>query len=142
MEKTCPHCGKRFLPHPAVLNQRYCGSADCQRARKKSWQKEKLKSDPDYRENQAAAQKGWRERNKGYWREYRKNNQTYSQRNRLRQRERNRQKRMIAKMDELGAKNLIAPGRYRLVPLYGKIAKMDELIVEIGVVARRHAPGA
>jgi hypothetical protein len=58
MEKTCPHCGKRFLPHPAVFNQRYCGSTDCQRARKKSWQKEKLKSDPDYRENQAAAQKG------------------------------------------------------------------------------------
>ena len=60
MEKTCPHCGKRFFPHPAVLNQRYCGSADCQKARKRKWQKEKLKSDPDYRENQAAAQKAWR----------------------------------------------------------------------------------
>jgi hypothetical protein len=48
---------------------------------------------------------------------------------------------MIAKMDELGAKSLISPGRYRLVPLYGKIAKMDELIVEIGVVARQCAVG-
>jgi hypothetical protein len=141
MEKTCPHCGKRFLPHPAVLNQQYCGSADCQRARKRKWQKEKLKNDPDYRENQAAAQKAWRERNKGYWREYRKSNQIYSKRNRLLQKERNRQRRMIAKMDELGAKSLISPGRYRLVPLYGKIAKMDELIVEIGVVARQCAVG-
>ena len=46
---------------------------------------------------------------------------------------------MIAKMDELEAKSLVSPGRYRLVPLYGKIAKMDELIVEIGVVAREYA---
>jgi hypothetical protein len=136
-----PHCGKRFLPHPAVLNQQYCGSADCQRARKRKWQKEKLKSDPDYRENQAAAQKAWRERNRGYWREYRKKNKTYSERNRLRQSERNRQRRVIAKMDELGAKSLVSPGRYRLVPLYGKIAKMDELIVEIGVVAGECAVG-
>jgi hypothetical protein len=141
MEKTCPHCGKRFLPHPAVLDQQYCGSADCQKARKRKWQKEKLTSDPDYRENQAAAQKAWRERNKGYWREYRKKNKTYAEQNRLRQRERNRQRRMVAKMDELGAKSLVSPGRYRLVPLYGKIAKMDELIVEIGVVARRCAVG-
>ncbi len=141
MEKTCPHCGKRFLPHPAVLNQQYCGSADCQKARKRKWQKEKLKSDPDYRENQAAAQKAWRERNKGYWREYRKKNQTYSEQNRLGQRGRNRQRRMIAKMDELEAKTVLSPGRYRLVPLYGKIAKMDELIVEIGVVARKYAVG-
>lgn len=141
MEKTCPHCGKGFLPHPAVLNQRYCGSADCQKARKRKWQKEKLKRDPDYRENQAAAQKAWQRRNKDYWSAYRKKNRTYAEQNRLHQKERNRQRRMIAKMDELSAKSLVSPGRYRLVPLYGKIAKMDELIVEIGVVARECAVG-
>jgi hypothetical protein len=48
---------KEVFPHPAVLNQQYCGSADCQKARKRKWQKEKLARDPDYRENQAAAQK-------------------------------------------------------------------------------------
>ena len=141
MEKACLHCGKKFLPHPAVVGQRYCGGADCQKARKRRWQKEKLKSDPDYRENQAAAQKAWLKRNKGYWGEYRKRNQTYSEQNRLRQRERNLQRRTIAKMDELESKTLLSPGRYRLVPLYGKVAKMDELIVEIGVVARKYALG-
>ncbi len=50
MEKTCPHCGKKFLPHPAVVNQRYCGSADCQKAGKRKWQKERLKNGPDYRD--------------------------------------------------------------------------------------------
>lgn len=142
MEKTCPHCKRKFLTHPAVIRQRYCGSTDCQRARKRTWQKEKLTSDPDYRENQAAAQRAWRTRNRQYWREYRKSHPAYREQNRVRQRERNRQRRMIAKMDEHGVKTAIAPGRYRLIPLYGKIAKMDELIVEIGVVARGYAAGA
>jgi len=141
MEKTCLHCGKRFRAHPAVLNQHYCESTDCQKARKSTWQKEKLKSDPDYRENQAAAQRAWRERNRGYWSAYRKNHQAYRERNRLRQSERNRQRRMIAKMDERGAQSLVAPGRYRLIPLYRTIAKMDELIVEIGVVTRECTVG-
>ena len=139
MEKRCPHCKRKFTPHPAVKKQRYCGSADCQRARKKSWQKEKLASDLDYRENQAAAQRAWRKRNRQYWREYRKSNPGYREQNRLRQRERSRQRRTIAKMDKQGVKTAIASGRYRLVPLYGKIAKMDELIVEIGVIARGYA---
>jgi hypothetical protein len=46
---------------------------------------------------------------------------------------------VIAKMDEQQAKTAVAPGRYRLIPLYGKIAKMDELIVQIGIVSRRYA---
>jgi hypothetical protein len=40
-------------------------------------------------------------------------------------------------MDELRAKSVIRSGRYRLVPLCNLgVAKMDELIVEIGVVSR------
>jgi len=40
-------------------------------------------------------------------------------------------------MDESTPQNLIVSGRYRLVPLCnGQIAKMDELIVEIGVLSR------
>jgi hypothetical protein len=141
MEKTCPHCGKKFLPHPAVRNQQYCGSADCQKTRKRTWQKEKLANDPDYRGNQAAAQRAWRARNRGYWKTYRMKNPGYREKNRIRQRQRNRQRRTIAKMDELETKTLLSPGRYRLIPLYGTIAKMDELIVDIGVVARKSALG-
>jgi hypothetical protein len=137
MEKTCPCCKRKFVPHPAVKNQQYCGSPDCQRARKRKWQKEKLARDPDYRENQSYAQREWRRRNKDYWKEYRKKNPAYTEQNRLRQRERNR----IAKMDEPCAKTAISSGRYRLVPLYRTIANMDELIVEIGVVTRRYATG-
>ena len=56
------------------------------------------------------------------------------------QRERNRRRRSgagIAKMDELQGETLVPSGRYRLVPLCnGGIAKMDELIVELGVISR------
>jgi hypothetical protein len=40
-------------------------------------------------------------------------------------------------MDELTRESVIRSGRYRLVPLCNpEIAKMDEVIVEIGVISR------
>ena len=139
MEKTCACCKKRFMVHPAVRDQRYCSNPECQKGRKRKWQKEKLSRDSDYRANQAEAQRQWRGRNKDYWRQYRRRNPVYTEKNRIRQRERNRGRRSgagIAKMDELQGKTLIPSGRYRLVPFCNLgIAKMDELIVEIGVIS-------
>jgi len=140
MEKTCVWCKKRFIPHPAVRHQRYCSDPECQKTRKRDWQRGKLAKDSDYRQNQAAAQREWRSRNGDYWREYRKRNPAYTEGNRIRQRERNRRRRSgsgIAKMDELRGKSVIRSGRYRLVPLGNLgVAKIDELIVEIGVISR------
>ena len=143
MERTCACCGRTFLPHPALAKtivQRYCSDPACQRARKRRWQKAKLASDNDYRETQADAQRRWCGRNRDYWRQYRQRNPEYAERNRQRQRERNRRRRLgagIAKMDALQAENAIIPGRYRLVPVCnGVIAKMDALIVEIGVISK------
>jgi hypothetical protein len=138
MEKTCVFCTKRLITNPRLKNQQYCNSPECRRARKRKWQREKLARDIAYRDNQAAAQKAWCSRNKGYWKEYRRRNPTYTERNRLKQRERNRCRRsVIAKMDASEMKNTISSGRYRLVPISnGVIAKMDALIVEIDVVSR------
>ena len=140
MEKRCLCCKRPVLAHPAVAHQRYCSDPECQKARKRNWQKEKLGKDPDYRANQADAQRQWRSRNRGYWREYRSKHPAYTEANRIGQRERNRRRRAgsgIAKMDEQKGKPLIPSGRYRLVPLCNPgIAKMDELIVELGVISR------
>jgi hypothetical protein len=46
----CANCSHPFTPDPRVKNQRYCGGKDCQRARKREWQKEKLRTNPDYKE--------------------------------------------------------------------------------------------
>ena len=55
------------------------------------------------------------------------------------QKERNRRRRSgagIAKMDEVKGETVIRSGLYRLVPLCNLgIAKMDELIVELGVIS-------
>ncbi len=140
MKRSCLCCKKSFKRHHSVRNQRYCGDPGCQKSRKRKWQKEKLAKDSDYRANQAEAQKQWRRRNGGYWKKYRERHPAYTERNRESQRERNRRRRSgpeIAKMDELKGKPLIPSGRYRLVPLCTVgIAKMDELIVELGVISR------
>jgi len=140
MEKKCECCKRGFIPHPAVAHQEYCSDPECQKRRKRKWQKEKLANDSDYRANQAEAQRQWRNRNRDYWRQYRKRNLAYTETNRIRQRECNRGRRSgsgVAKMDELRGENFLTSGRYRLVPLCSAgIAKMDELIVEIGVIAR------
>jgi hypothetical protein len=129
-----------------VPDQEYCCAEDCQRARKRKWQKEKLVSDPDYRAAQKEAQERWIEKNPGYWKQYRKEHNPYTERNRDQQRERSRANRahnpsdydpcevsgVIAKMDASSVKNSVSKGRYLLVPVIdGKFAKMDASLVEI-----------
>lgn len=69
--KYCTHCGHPFEPRPQVPDQAFCSAPECQRARKREWQRAKLQSDPDYRINQQAAQRAWSQRNHDYWRNHR-----------------------------------------------------------------------
>jgi hypothetical protein len=145
MGTCCECCGDIFIPLPTVKDQRYCGKPVCQKARKNLWQKRKLASDRDYRENQADCRKAWSEKHPGYWKEYRANHSSYVKRNREKQRERNRGRSrkgetdpstVVVKMDESTPRKIIPSGRYRMVPVCNQvIAKMDEWIVEIGVVS-------
>jgi hypothetical protein len=86
MTKRCAYCGQPFEPRPQVPDQAFCSWSDCQRARKRQWQREKRRSDPDYRSNQQAAQRTWAQRNQGYWRSYRDAQPDYERRNREQQR--------------------------------------------------------
>jgi len=54
MTQRCACCDKPFDPRPQVPDQAFCSAPDCQRARKRQWQRAKLPSDPDYRINQRA----------------------------------------------------------------------------------------
>ena len=103
-------CCKRVLPrNPRVKQQRYCGSAACQRARKAKWQREKMSEDRDYQATQRESQRLWQQNNPDYWRQYRRNNCDYRRRNRLLQRARDDVSRCrqpstgnsLAKMDTL-----------------------------------------
>lgn len=100
MTRRCACCGKPFAPRPQVPDQAYCSLPDCQRARKRQWQRAKLQSDPDYRDNQRAAQQAWSQRNPDYWRGYRDARPDYAQHNREQQRSRDHARNAdLAKMD-------------------------------------------
>ena len=143
--KRCAACGDLFAPRRNVPDQKFCSKPECQRERRRRWQQEKLKQDPDYRANQAAAQKRWRERNPEYWRNYRQAHPEYTAHNREKQRERNRRRGQadtspsppsIAKMNEYQDKKVVVSGTYRLVPVTEPgIAKMDEYLVKMHVLS-------
>ena len=136
--RRCTACGHAFRPRPQVPQQNYCPTSDCQRERRRSWQKVKRESDLDYRDNQARAQRAWLGRNPDYWREYRRTHPQYSDRNRVQQRERNdrRRERLIAKMDVSTPIFPLFSGIYRIsqVPSAG-IAKMDAWMAEITLLS-------
>jgi hypothetical protein len=141
----CAACDDLFTPRHNVPDQKYCSKPECQRERRRRWQRQKLKEDPDYRANQAAAQWRWRERHPDYWRRYRQTHPAYTERNRDQQRQRNRHRGQgatgpsppaIAKMDACEAQTAFVSGTYRLIPVCGQnIAKMDAYLVEMHVLS-------
>lgn len=142
----CIHCGEGFQPRPQNPNQQYCSKPECQKARKRHWQRQKLQNDPEYRENQRDAARRWREHNPDYWRNYRSQHQDYTSRNRRQQHQRNQKRRrnagsgggVIANMDASNTLNTVRSGRYQLIPIATDgmvvIANMDASIVEISVI--------
>ena len=122
-----PQCRRLFHPNPRVKNQQYCDKKDCQRARKRRWQRQKMKDDPDYQDDHRDAQQCWIEQNRDYWRRYRALHPDYVKRNRLLQRKRDRKRRDLAKMDALGDFSPVKAGSYYLIPAKENLAKMDAL---------------
>jgi len=143
MEKlgVCVHCRKEYLRNPRVKHQEYCGSKVCQRARRRRWQREKLKGDDAYRENQARCQKQWQARNPGYYKYYRATHPEYEERNRSMQFLRDnrvksagdRSSAILAKMDSLLGPYYRRNGsRFKLyVQGAVNLAKMDALTVRL-----------
>jgi len=137
--RRCAACGRHLRPRPQVPQQRYCAAAACQRERRRRWQQAKRRSDPDYRDNQARAQRAWHGRHPEYWREYRRTHPQYCERNRTQQRRRNGQRQRagpIAKMDASRPRCPVPSGTYRLSPAAAAgIAKMDAWTVEITLLS-------
>lgn len=142
-EVICINCARSFTQSPRHKNQNYCKRQECQRAKKADWQRQKMRTDPEYRANQKLSNQKWRESNPGYWKRYRERNPEKAERNRMLQGLRNKQKAShkgdcpgtIAKMDaseSLKSTKFKAIGQYWLVPV---IAKMDALRVNIVAIS-------
>lgn len=135
--RWCTACGRQFQPRPQSQNQAYCTEDECQRARKRLWQRAKRKSDPDYLANQAQAQRAWCRRNPEYWQNYRETHPDYVARNRENQRRRakNQEPPTIAKMDAPTNPPTLHSGLYRLTSMdASSFAKMDAWIVRLTVL--------
>ena len=133
--KRCIACGEAFYPRAQRPDQQFCALPGCQRERKRLWQRARLRGDPDYRDNQARAQRAWVKRNAGYWRRYRQHNPAYAEANRARQRKRDARacaQGGLAKMDVSTPHFPFPSGTYQLSPVgCGNLAKMDVWTVEI-----------
>lgn len=132
-QTVCLHCGNPFVPNPRVKNQRYCSQPDCQRARKREWQKRKLAVDPDYRANQRQCQRDWHAKHPGYYRKYRQDHPRSARRNALLQKIRNARRNppLIATMDTFQTAPVNEPGAYYLIPV---IAKMDASTQKVFII--------
>jgi hypothetical protein len=141
--RLCLACGNALVPLRHVPHQRYCSSKVCQRARRRDWQRNRLRIDSDYRDNQARAQAKWRAGHPGYWREYRAAHPAYRERNRSMQRLRNERRNAepIAKMDIISLPRPLDSGFYLLSHVDGAdAAKMNAWTVHIAVLSAPTAP--
>ena len=143
----CQCCGKRIRKNPRLkIQQRYCGSKSCQRARMNAWEKDRRKNDPLFKVQRNRQKNLWRKNLPGhqYQRDYRQNHPPYAERNRFLQQDRNKkalkttseiESTHIVKTDALNAGSLIRCGLYKIVPVGTcpgeKIVKTDAIILEI-----------
>jgi hypothetical protein len=101
----------------------------------------KRSTDPDYKENQAEAQKSWMRKNSAYWRRYREKNPDYVSRNRASQKGRNATRKdrqtqsEIAKSDESTNQSVLSSGFLRIPVKIDDIAKIDAILVRIDVIS-------
>jgi len=138
-QRRCLSCGHGFHLRRQAPGQQYCSEKACQRARRREWQREKQRTDADYRENQRRAWRAWAARHAEYWREWRARHPEYCAANREQQAVRDRRRRSpgsLAKMDASEADLIVNPGVYRLAPVAdGLLAKMDAWTVKISVIS-------
>jgi hypothetical protein len=135
--KRCLACADLFEESPRVPQQNYCSRQECQRERRRLWQKQKRQNDADYKANQRQSQRRWREAHPEYSKEYRTVHPEYVERNRAQQVRRNATQRdaAVAKMDANESVNTLASGLYRLSRASAhEIAGMDSWIVRITVL--------
>ncbi len=127
LANRCAACNRPFQTRSQCPRQAYCARTECQRERRRRWQRAKRLSDPDYKYNQRNAQRAWTRRNPAYWREYRRTHPQYCERNRRQQLARScsRTGTVLLTLPSTHFSGALPAGTYRIVRLRRQIAKMD-----------------
>jgi hypothetical protein len=93
-ERRCRYCQQVFQPSKFQRLQAVCSGAECQRKRRTEYHRNKISSDPEYREVCRDSPRKWRSRNPDYWKQYRQRNPATVERNRQHQQTRDRKQRL------------------------------------------------
>jgi hypothetical protein len=93
-ERRCRYCQEIFQPSKFQPRQAVCSGAGCQRKRRTDYHREKIATDPEYREVCRDSPRKWRAANPGYWKRYREKRPEAAEQNRRRQKLRDRKRRL------------------------------------------------
>jgi hypothetical protein len=93
-ERRCRYCQEIFQPSKFQPRQTVCSRAGCQRKRRTDYHREKIATDPEYREVCRDSPRKWRAANPGYWKRYREKRPEAAEQNRRRQKLRDRKRRL------------------------------------------------
>ena len=92
--RRCPYCQQAFQPSHYRLQQRVCSQAECQDHRRADYHRQKIRTDPLYAQVVRDSQKQWQSENTGYQKNYWQSHPEAAKRNRERQLQRDRQRRV------------------------------------------------
>jgi len=90
----CRYCQKLFQPSKFQPRQAVCIESGCQRRRRTDYHKEKIASDPEYREGCRDSPRKWRIRNSDYWKQYRLKHPASVENNRRQQKLRDQKRKL------------------------------------------------
>jgi hypothetical protein len=105
-ERRCRYCQKSFQPSKFQPRQQVCGTPECQRRRRNDYHKERIATDPVYREVCRDSPRKWRARNPGYWKQYREKHPASAEHNRQQQKSRDGKQRLRRLANNTSARDL------------------------------------
>jgi hypothetical protein len=94
VERRCRYCERIFQPSKYQPGQSVCSEPSCQRRRRADDHRQRIITDPEYRQVCLDSVQKWRARNLDYWRRYRDQHPTAVARNRQRQYVRDQKRRL------------------------------------------------
>ena len=92
--RRCPYCQCSFLPSIYRPQQVVCSQAECQRRRRADYHRQKLCTDPEYRQVARDSQRKWRQAHPDYLRQYLAQHTEAVERNRQQQQRRDQKRRI------------------------------------------------
>ncbi len=105
-ERRCRYCQKVFQPSKFQPCQAVCGEAECQRKRRTDYHRNKMASDPEYRQGCLDSPRKWRSRNPDYWKQYRQKHPAVVEQNRQQQKRRDQKRRLCILANNTSALDL------------------------------------